>query len=237
VNPIASSYDAFNLLYHVIFDEDDILIFFDVNGQGSAGSIFYFGRYAPNHPGNTIPYVCLFRNSSYDDSYPAFTTAENAETMYIPYGCINTNGIKGNPDDAIYSYFMMPYLGDYTGSRQLINGGVCDPISNHAAGCILVLPPNMSRDTRASLNMLGISNDMRYSVAYPSIYLSEFSNKYGFLGRLSFFKAAKNVRQGHFFSANELIIGNPAMIENKLIIPWDPNTEYGIFGNRYGTVW
>lgn len=232
-NTNAPALDAFNMLYHVIFDQNNLLIFFDVNGQGSAGSIFYFGKFRPNNSGNTVPYICLFRNSCFDDSFHAFTTADTAATTYVPYGAVHSNT----------AYHLTNYPGyhqAYLSERQLINGGVYHPARQHAVGCILVLPPHMNTDMRQIPNTQMLhdnSGKIKHMTAYPDIFAFEFSNKHGFLGRIEFFKIVKNVRTGHFFSDSELIIGNPSMASNKMIIPWDPNTEYGKFGNRFGTVW
>lgn len=232
----AITYDAFNLLYHVIFDQDNILIFFDANGTGSATSIFYFGRFKPYDSTNQIPYVCLFRNTAFDDSFPAISTAEDARSTYVAYGCVNSNSsVDLNTISA--GYCAQPYI---TG-RQPINGGVYHPARRHSGGCVIVLPPHMVTENLRQIPNMQLQQDSSgkflYPTAYPDVMLMEYPNRYGYLGSLLFFKIAKNLRAGHFFSDRELIIGNSAMNTNKLIIPWDPSTDYGVFGNRYGTVW
>jgi hypothetical protein len=237
-NPSATTYDAFNMLYHVIFDQDNILIFFDVNGQGNVGSIFYFGKFKPYDSSNSLPYVCLFRENAYDDSYDCIKFAESREDAYIPYGCYHNNSIV-----ALSTLSRFGFMSPYVGGRQPINGGVYHPGGRHVAGCILGIPPHMNDDNFQLLQLPNnqLQHDSRgnfkHIVAYPDVYVSEYPSRYGYLGRLTFFKTAKNVRHGHFFSDHEMIVGGPSSISNKLIIPWDSNTEYGMFGNRYGTVW
>lgn len=236
-NPSAASFDAFNMLYHIMFDQDNILIFFDVNGQGNAGSLFYYGKFKPYHSDNPAPYICLYRNNCYDDTSESLTLAENLQEQYTPYGCVQANSTLTVTSNTTNN-FMQPYLN--TGPRQAINGGVYHHARRHSVGCLLGIPPHMNDDLKQIPNMLMLhdnSGRFKHMTVYPDVLGFEYPSRYGYMGRLTFFKIAKNVRHGHFFSDSELIIGNPATGTNKMIIPWDPNTEYGIFGNRYGTVW
>ncbi len=237
-NPAAASLDAYNLFYHIIFDQDNILVFFDVNGQGNAGSIFYYGKFKPYDTTNVAPYVCLYRNNSYDDSTDSLTIAENRAEGYTPYGCVQSNTTISIANTPPIANFMQPYVN--TGFRQPINGGVYHPARRHAAGCVIGIPPHMNEDMKQIPNMFlphDQSGHFKHHAIYPDVWVFEYPSRYGYIGRMTFFKVIKNVRHGHFFSDSELIIGTPGVGTPKMIIPWDPNTDYGMFGNRYGTVW
>lgn len=236
-NPSAVTYDAFNLLYHVMFDQNNLMIFFDVNGQGNVGSLFYFGKFKPYHSDNPAPYICLYRNNSYSDASESLLLAEDSNEQYTPYGCVQSNTVITIASTTTNN-FMQPYLN--TGPRQPINGGVYHHARRHSVGCLLSLAPHLNDDRRQIPNMFLIqdnSGHFKHMCVYPDVWAFEYPSRAGYMGRLTFFKVSKNVRHGHFFSDSELIIGNPAVGSNKMIIPWDPNTEYGVFGNRYGTVW
>jgi len=236
-NPSAVAYDAFNMLYHIIFDQNNILIFFDVNGQGNAGSLFYYGKFKPYHSNNPAPYVCLYRNNCYDDTSESLTVAEDRQKQYTPYGSVNSNSTFTVTSNTTNN-FMQPYLN--SGPRQAINGGVYHHARRHSVGCLIGVAPHLNYDLRQIPNMQmkqDNSGQFRHMTSYPDVLGFEYPSRYGYMGRLSFFKVAKNVRHGHFFSDSEMIIGNPAVGSNKMIIPWDANTEYGLFGNRFGAAW
>jgi hypothetical protein len=80
---------------------------------------------------------------------------------------------------------------------------------------------------------------IRHEVSSPIVYLNDTPySGYSRLGTISFFKMASGIRHGTYFGGgSEIALGNPAFFQNKIIVPWSTDIEYGVVGNRFGEVW
>lgn len=243
-----AAYDARDSVYHIVMDRDQLMFLLDTGPVGRLASFFYFGKFSPVDASNVAPYVCLMRNSIYDD---------RASTIWMRhprfvYGSIIPNGASAASGFPGFGNYMRPdsniefdsSLGaaDY---RQPINGGVYDTISGHIGGCSLDMPTHMFKSGLSGSALMNndimwqASPTIRYEVVKPTIYLNDTPfSAYARLGVIDFFKISTGFRNGAYFAdGNEVALGNPWFNNQRLVVPWNPNADYGVVGNRFGEVW
>lgn len=237
MNTGAPTYDALDSLYHVIVDRDNLLFLMDAQGIGSLGSFFYFGKFSAADAANAAPYVCLMRNSIYNDSH---FTLWPRDPRYV-YGNLIPNGAE-NAAGLLYTRPDSNHAG--SDQRQLINGGVYDTISGHAGACSIDYSTHQYHTSPSGSQLMNndlfwASSQIRHEVVKPIVYLNDYPySKYARLGVIDFFKVTAGVRNGTFFgNGTEIALGNAGFANNRVIVPWCVDIDYGRVGARAGQVW
>lgn len=234
-------YDALDSIYHILLDQEQFIFLLDNGPIGRLSSFFYFGKFTPSDTSNTSPYICLMRNSIYDDSA---STIWMRHPRYV-YGSIIPNGADGSSGGS--NNYMRPDSNIELGTtdyRLLINGGVYNDMTGHASACSLDMPSHIYKTSISGSMLMNNdlfwgSNTIRHEVAKPIVYCNDtpFVN-YSRIGVIEYFKMASGMRNATYFSdGNEIALGNPNFSNNKIIVPWSPTIDYGNVGNRYGEVW
>lgn len=251
----AIKYDTYDTLYNIIFDEENLLITFDMFNNGSINGIFYFGKYTPlDAMSNQLPYVCMHREAGYSEQYDPIYIADDFENQKIfadstsggttynevlPYGCINSSwptGIENPSDDSINSYVTLRPQID---NRNLLDGGVHDPYTSHSKGFILTIPATM-KDTINKQKHVWNDSTYKCELYKPAVVLMEIPQRYGYLGNITFFNIARHVESICYTGAGvdtKLIVGQNKKSSYKLVIPWSDTIDYGEIGDRNGTLW